>query len=108
MPERQMPSGTRQIPNSLREKYIEERMALYHLLWKIEDGIMSLSSGSVASYSLGNRSCTYQNLDQLKKLKDETENRIDELEALLRGASPRNVTVSTFLDPSICVPWRRW
>ena len=96
----------RQIPNSLREKYIEERVQLYHLLWKIDDGISALSSGSVASYSLGNRSVSYQSLDQLKRLKAETEQRIEELEAYLRGASARNVTVSSFLDPSICIP--RW
>lgn len=96
----------RQIPNSLREKYIEERIQLYNLLWKIDDGISALSSGSVASYSLGNRSVSYQSLDQLKKLKAETEERIEEIEAYLRGASARNVTVSSFLDPSICFP--RW
>lgn len=96
----------RQIPNSLREKYIEERVQLYHLLWKIDDGISALSSGSVASYSLGNRSVSYQSLDQLKRLKAETEQRIEELEAYLRGASARNITVSSFLDPSICFP--RW
>lgn len=96
----------RQIPNSLREKYIEERIQLYHLLWKIDDALSALSSGSVVSYSLGNRSCTYQNLDQLKRLKAETEQRIEELEGYLRGASARNVTVSSFLDPSLCIP--RW
>ena len=96
----------RTIPNSLREKYLEERIQLYNLLWKISDGISALSSGSVASYSLGNRSVSYQSLDQLKRLKSETEQRIEELEAYLRGASARNVTVSTFLDPSICFP--RW
>ena len=96
----------RQIPNSLREKYLEERVQLYHLLWKIDDGISALSSGSVASYSLGNRSVSYQSLDQLKRLRAETEQRIEELEAYLRGASARNITVSSFLDPSICIP--RW
>ena len=96
----------RQIPNSLKEKYIEERVQLYHLLWKIDDGISALSSGSVASYSLGNRSVSYQSLDQLKRLKAETEQRIEELEGYLRGASARNITVSSFLDPSLCIP--RW
>ena len=96
----------RQIPSSLREKYIEERIQLYHCLWKIDDAIVALSSGSVASYSLGNRSVSYQSLDQLKRLKAETEQRIEELEAYLRGASARNVTVSSFLDPSLCIP--RW
>lgn len=94
------------VPNSLREKYINERLYLYSLLDKLNDGISALSSGSVASYSLGNRSVSYQSLDQLKRLKAETEQRIEELEAYLRGASARNVTVSTFLDPSICIP--RW
>lgn len=96
----------RQIPNTLREKYMLEREHLYNTLWTLEDAIAALSSGNVASYSLGNRSVSYQNLDQLKRLKDECEGKIDELEALLRGASPRSVQVSTFLDPSLLVP--RW
>ena len=96
----------RQIPSSLREKYETERIDLYNLLWTIEDGIAGLISGNVSSYSIGNRSCTYQDVTRLRELKIETEQRIDEVEAYLRGASPRNVTVSTFLDPSICIP--RW
>ena len=93
-------------PTTLREKYMQERARLYDLTSKLDDAIMSLASGSVASYSLGNRSCTYADIDKLKALRHEAENRIDELEALLRGASPRNVTVSTFLDPSLSFP--RW
>ena len=96
----------RVIPNSLREKYIEDRTRLYKTLWDIEDAITALTSGNVASYSIGNRSCSYQDIDKLKTLRNETEERINEIEALLRGASPRNVTVSGFLDPSICIP--RW
>lgn len=96
----------RQLPSSLREKYEKERIDLYNLLWTIEEGISGLISGNVASYSIGNRSCTYQDVTRLRELKAETEQRIDEIEAYLRGASPRNVTVSTFLDPSICIP--RW
>lgn len=92
------------IPTNLREKYIVERVQLYNLLAKIDEGILALSSGSVASYSLGNRSVSYQNLDALRALKRDTENRIDELEAYLRGASIRNVSVSTFLDPSLIIP----
>ena len=96
----------RTIPNTLREKYSEERIHLYNLLWTLEDAIAALSSGNVASYSLGNRSVSYQNLDQLKTLRHEAEDRIDELEAILRGASPRSVQVSSFLDPSFIIP--RW
>ena len=94
-------------PTTLREKYIQEREYLYGLLSKIDDAIMSLASGNVASYSLGNRSCTYTDLDKIKGLRKETEDRIAELEALLSGRSVRNCTVSTFLDPSIILP-RRW
>ena len=94
------------IPNTLREKYMFEREHLYRLHGALEDAIVSLASGSVSSYSLGNRSCTYADIDKLKTLRHETEDRIDELEALLRGASVRNVTVSTFLDPSFIVS--RW
>ena len=94
-------------PTTLREKYIQEREYLYGLLSKIDDAIMSLASGNVASYSLGNRSCSYTDLDKIKGLRKETEDRISELEALLSGRSVRNCTVSTFLDPSIILP-RRW
>ena len=94
----------KKIPNSLREKYIEDRQLLYKTLWSIEEAISELVSGNVSSYSIGNRSCTYSDIDKLKALRNEAEERINEIEALLRGASPRNVTVSTFLDPSICVP----
>ena len=95
------------VPNSLYEKYSNERLALYSLLEKLDDAILSLSSGNVASYSLGNRSVSYTDVDKIKALRKETEDRIAELEALLSGRSVRNVTVSTFLDPSIILP-RRW
>ena len=95
------------IPNSLYEKYSNERIALYNLLEKLSDAILSLASGNVASYSLGNRSCTYTDLDKIKGLRKETEDRISELEALLSGRSVRNTYTSVFLDPSIIVP-RRW
>ena len=95
------------VPNNLYEKYSNERIALYNLLEKLDDAILSLASGNVASYSLGNRSCTYTDLDKIKGLRKETEDRISELEALLSGRSVRNVTGSTFLDPSMILP-RRW
>ena len=95
------------IPNNLYEKYSNERIALYNLLEKLDDAVLALSSGNVASYSLGNRSVSYTDLDKIKTLRKETEDRINELEALLSGRSVRNVTVSTFLDPSIILP-RRW
>ena len=94
-------------PTSLRDKYETERQYLYRLLSKLDDAILSLASGNVASYSLGNRSVSYTDLDKIKTLRKETEDRINELEALLSGRSVRNCTVSTFLDPSIIVP-RRW
>ena len=98
--------SNREIPNSLYDKYMDERVRLYNLLWDTEAAISALASGNVASYSLGNRNCTYQDIDKLKVLRNDTENRINELEAILRGASVRNVQVSTFLDPSICIPRR--
>ena len=95
------------IPNSLYEKYSTEREALYNLLEKLSDAILALASGNVASYSLGNRSVSYTDLDKIKTLRKETEDRINELEALLRGASQRSVYTNVFLDPSIILP-RRW
>ena len=95
------------IPNSLYEKYSTERIALYNLLEKLDDAILSLASGNVASYSLGNRSCTYTDLDKIKGLRKETTDRIEELEALLSGRSVRNTYTNVFLDPSIVLP-RRW
>lgn len=93
-----------QIPKSLNEKYLLERAELYKLLAKIDDAIISLASGNVASYSLGNRSVSYQNLDQIKALRAETEARIEELEALLSHRAPRCVSTNCFIDPSITLP----
>ena len=93
-------------PTTLREKYMREREYLYELLSKIDDAVMSLASGNVASYSLGNRSCTYTDLDKLKTIRREAEDRINEIEASLRGASQRSVYTSVFLDPSIILPRR--
>ena len=95
------------VPASLYEKYSNERIALYNLLEKLDDAILSLASGNVASYSLGNRSVSYTDLDKIKTLRKETEDRINEIEASLRGASQRSVYTSVFLDPSIILP-RRW
>ncbi len=95
------------VPASLYEKYSTERVALYSLLEKLDSAILELASGNVASYSLGNRSCTYTDLDKIKSLRKETEDRINELEALLSGRSVRSVYTNVFLDPSIILP-RRW
>lgn len=94
------------IPNSLREKYLQEREHLYALVDKLDDAILALASGNVASYSLGNRSVSYTDIEKLKSTRNEAEDRINELEALLSGRSIRNVSVSTFLDPSILLPRR--
>ena len=91
-------------PKTLREKYMQEREHLYALSSKLDEAIMALASGNVSSYSLGNRSCTYTDIDKLRGLKQEAEGKIEEIEAILRGAAQRNVTVSSFLDPSICIP----
>lgn len=76
------------------------------LLDQIDGAITALVSGGVSSYSLGNRSLTYQNLSELYKLRDETEARVEELEAKLSGRPPRGVTTHVFLDPSIIIPRR--
>lgn len=94
----------RAIPNSLYEKWFEERANLYNLLWSVEEGLAALISGSVSSYSIGNRSLTYQNIGELKQMQKELEGRIADLEAKLSGRSPRCVTTNCFLDPSICIP----
>lgn len=96
----------RMIPNSRIEKELQERASLYALLWKIDDGIAALASGNVSSYSLGNRSVSYQNIDQLKKLKADTEARIDEIEAALSHRAPRCVSSNSMLCPSISIPRR--
>lgn len=92
------------IPNSLYEKYSNERVRLYGVLEKIENAIEALIDGNVSSYSLGNRSLTYQNINDLYRLKDETEARIEDLEAKLSGRSERGVFTNVFLDPSIMIP----
>ena len=95
------------IPTSLYDKFTRERIALYNLLEKLDDAVLALASGSVASYSLGNRSVSYTDLDKIKGLRKETTDRIEELEALLSGRSVRSVYTNVFLDPSIILP-RRW
>lgn len=95
------------VPASLYEKYSTERVALYSLLEKLDSAILELASGNVASYSLGNRSVSYTDLDKIKGLRKETTDRIEELEALLSGRSVRSVYTNVFLDPSIILP-RRW
>lgn len=92
------------VPANLYEKYTMEREHLYERLFLIEDAIEALASGNVASYSLGNRSCTYTDIDKLKGLKAETEDAIDRVEALLSHRAPRNVSVNSFICPSIVVP----
>lgn len=96
----------RKVPKNLREKYLDERSRLYQLVWTLEEAITSLASGNVASYSLGNRSVSYQNLAELRAMKRDLEERIDELEGILSGRPRRNITVSTFLSPSIMFPRR--
>lgn len=94
------------IPNSLREKLEDERVDLYHKKWKLEEAIEAVSGGSVSSYSLGNRSVTYQNMTEMLALMERIEGRIDEIEAILCHRSARNVTVNTMLNPAICIPRR--
>lgn len=96
----------RQIPNTLQEKLDDERTTLYHQLWAIEDAITALTKGSVSSYSLGNRSVSYQNLDELRTLQHEIESRIEEIEAILCHRSPRNVTTNTMLTGGLFLPRR--
>ena len=91
------------IPTTLYEKYTMEREHLYEKLFLIEDAIGALTSGNVSSYSLGNRSVSYVDIDKLKGLKAETEDEIDRLEALLSHRSPRNVSVNSFICPSISI-----
>lgn len=96
----------RTTPNTLYEKYLQERADLYALLWKIDDAIVALASGNVASYSLGNRSVSYQNIAEIKALKADTESRIEEIEAWLSHRAPRNVSTNAFICPSITLPRR--
>lgn len=97
---------TENAPKTLLEKYTREREMLYSILSKIGDAITSLASDSVQSYSLGNRSVSYADIDKLKALREETQTRIEEIEGMLSGRSARNVTTNVFLDPSFVLP--RW
>lgn len=94
----------RQIPNNLNEYYLDRRAQLYALLWKIDEGLQALASGNVASYSLGSRSVSYNNIEQIKKLRDDTISEIEMVEALLSHRAPRNVSTYSFISPSISIP----
>ena len=92
------------IPNNLYEKYTLERERLYMLLDQLDGSITALTVGNVKSYSLGNRSVTHRDLTELKATRDDVMDRIDELEALLSGRSPRCVSVNTYIHPSWTMP----
>lgn len=96
-------------PKTLREKLERERANYYKLLEQVDEALNALISGAVSSYSIGNRSLTYNNINDLKMYKAEMERMIEEIEATLSGRSIRNVTTNAYLSPSLGFPrsWRK-
>lgn len=87
-------------PRTLREFYESQLDDAISKLQNVEKALETLISGGAASYSLGNRSVTYNNISELKTLKSELEQEITELYARLGGRPVRCTTVNSYLCPS--------
>lgn len=90
-------------PSTLREKYTAEREKLYTIRESLQTAILELVSGeSVTSYSIGQRSVTRTKADlkSMQEALEQLDRRIDELEALLSGRSPRNTQTHSYVSPA--------
>ncbi len=69
---------------------IKERLEFYQNVYeKYQKAYLALIDGGVKSYSIDDRSLTRFDLSDIKDKLDETETKIDELEALLNGRKAR-------------------
>ena len=90
-------------PNTLREKLMNDREQLYEIKSKLFAAINELLSGAaVVSYSVLNRSVTHTraDLNSMRQNLASIDAQIDEIEAILSGRSPRNVSTYSYLAPS--------
>ena len=97
-----------QPPKTYREKYLAERAKLYQIRETLDNAILELISGeSVVSYTIGQRSVsrTKADLKSMQEALKELDKKIDDLEALLSGRSPRNVQSHSYVQPAATFWW---
>jgi hypothetical protein len=95
----------------MRERLMQDRARLYEIRDVIYNATLELIAGeSVVSYSIGGRSVTHTSAD-LKTMQEsliQLDNRIDDIEALLSGRSPRGVITNSYVEPSnVFFTWGR-
>lgn len=90
-------------PKTMREKLMRDRAKLYQIRETIYNATLELIAGeSVVSYSIGGRSVTHTSAD-LKTLQGslkELDDRINDIEAILSGRSPRGVITNSYVEPA--------
>ena len=67
-------------------------------LKKLREAYLTLLDGGVKSYKIGNEELTRLDLVSLQKRMEETEKKVDELEALLAGGHARRAFAVTPMD----------
>jgi hypothetical protein len=86
-----------------RQTLIEERKTLSDSLAEAYKAMQGLISGEITSYNLGHYSVSRNKVD-LDKLRDfitATRIRIDEIDCLLTGRSPRSVSTCVYSMPQM-------
>lgn len=84
-----------------REMLMTERKALATALADAISAMQGLLSGEIQSYNLGHYSIsrTKLDLDKLQSWIDSTRIRIDEIDCILTGRSPRKVSHCVYANP---------
>lgn len=74
----------------MEKTVIKKRLEYYQDVYeKYQKAYLALIEGGVKAYTIDDRSLTRFDLSDIKDLLDETETKIDELEALLSGKKAR-------------------
>lgn len=84
-----------------RQMLMDERKALATALASAIAGLQGLLSGEIQSYNLGHYSISRNklDLDKLQSWIDSARIRIDEIDCILTGRSPRKVSHCVYMNP---------
>lgn len=90
-----------------RQLLMQERRDLSAALSEAYKAMQGLISGEITSYNLGKYSIsrTKIDLDKLQSWINATRIRIDEIDCLLSGRSPRKVTTCVYSNPQLTRYW---
>lgn len=91
-----------------RQMLMNERAALSTALEEAYKALSGLISGDIQSYNLGHWSISRHkpDLDKLRNWIEETRVRIDEIDNILMGKSPRKVSTCVYQNPQGVAWWR--